>query len=63
MKLQRTDSKRTFLIQIDAGAFVPKQSTKTKAFQMGFDTLHGGYIKKEINAKELSLCLSLSTKT
>ncbi len=63
MKLRRTDSKRTFSIQIDTGASVPKQSTKTKAFQMGFDTLHGRYIKKEINAKELLLCLSLPTKT
>ena len=33
-------------IQLDAGASAPKQSTKTKAFQIRFDTLRSRYIKK-----------------
>ncbi len=46
-------------LQLDAGASAPKQSTKTKAFQMRFDTLHGRFAKKEINSKELLSGLSL----
>ena len=46
-------------IQLDAGASAPKQSTKTKAFQMRSDTLRSRYIKKEINANELLSDLSL----
>ncbi|CAF3968207.1 unnamed protein product, partial [Rotaria sp. Silwood1] len=46
-------------IQLDAGASAPKQSTKTKAFQIRFDTLRSRYIKKEINANELLSGLSL----
>ncbi|CAF1522534.1 unnamed protein product, partial [Rotaria sordida] len=45
-------------IQLDAGASAPKQSTKTKAFQIRFDTLRSRYIKKEINANELLSGLS-----
>ena len=46
-------------IQLDAGASAPKQSKKTTAFQTRFDTLHNRFLKKEINANELLLGLSL----
>lgn len=46
-------------IQLDAGASAPKQSTKTKAFQMRFDNLRSRYIKKEISTNELLSGLSL----
>jgi len=46
-------------IQLDAGASAPKQSTKTKAFQTRFDTLHNRFLNKEINANELLSGLSL----
>ncbi|CAF4422128.1 unnamed protein product [Rotaria magnacalcarata] len=47
------------LVQLNAGASAPKQSTKTTAFQMRFDTLHSRFLKKEINANELLPGLSL----
>jgi hypothetical protein len=46
-------------IQLDAGACATKQSKKTKAFQMRFDTLHERFRNQEINAKELLSGLSL----
>ena len=47
------------LIQLDAGASVPKPSTKTKAFQLRLDTLYNRFRANEINAKELLSGLSL----
>ena len=46
-------------VQLNAGASAPKQSTKTTAFQMRFDTLHSRFLKKEISANELLSGLSL----
>ncbi len=48
-------------IQLDADASVPKQSTKPKAFQTRFDTLHSRFIKREINAKELFVPILISS--
>jgi hypothetical protein len=46
-------------IQLDAGAFAPKKSTKTKAFQARLGTLRNRFLKKELNANELLSGLSL----
>ncbi len=50
---------RHISIQLDAGAFALKQSTKTQAFQMRCDTLQNKFLEKEINANELLIGLSL----
>ncbi|CAF4942564.1 unnamed protein product, partial [Rotaria magnacalcarata] len=45
-------------IQLDAGASIPKQSKKTKVFQMKFNNLQERFLKKEMNCNQLLIGLS-----
>ncbi|CAM4767285.1 unnamed protein product [Rotaria magnacalcarata] len=40
-------------IQLDAGASIPQQSKKAKAFQMKFNNLQERFLKKEMNCNQL----------
>jgi len=46
-------------IQFDAGTSIPKQSKKTKTFQMKFNNLQEKFLKKEMNCNQLLTGLSL----